>query len=253
MCLMSLKTLQLNGIFNKINFKQKSRFYIGIFYFCKAMKKKLVLFILFVLPIVAYLFFASGVNSFGKLPIITPSVKELNSLGENNTKLFGKITLLGFTGTDFLQKKGKCFNLYEEIYKKNKAFKDFQIVYIVPAGYENQIAQLKTELTQLGAIDTWKFVFADKDKIDAFYKSFKLKGNLNQDTGSNYVFIIDKDRNLRGRKGKSPKGDEEYREGYNTTKVAELHNEMTDDVKIILAEYRLALKKNNANRKKYGL
>jgi len=32
-----------------------------------------------------------------------------------------------------------------------------------------------------------------------------------------------------------------------------LHNELNDDVKIVLAEYRLALKKNSANRKKYGL
>jgi len=29
-----------------------------------------------------------------------------------------------------------------------------------------------------------------------------------------------------------------------------LNNKMVDDVKIILAEYRLALKKNNANRSK---
>jgi len=217
------------------------------------MKKKFVLFILFILPILAYLFFASGVNSFGRLPIITKSVPELNTLGENNTKLFGKITLLGFTGTDFLEKKGKFFNLYEEIYKKNRSFKDFQVVYIVPTGYENEIAKLKNELTQLGAIDTWQFIFADKDKINSFYKSFQLKGNLNENMGSNFVFIIDKDKNLRGRKGKSPKGDEEYREGYNATLVSELHNQMTDDVKVILAEYRLALKRNKANRKKYGL
>ena len=64
------------------------------------------------------------------------------------------------------------------------------------------------------------------------------------------VFIVDKKLNLRGRKGKSVKGDEEYKEGYNTTLVSELHNEMTDDVKVILAEYRLALKRNkNASRK----
>ncbi|MEO0045163.1 MAG: hypothetical protein RL705_354, partial [Bacteroidota bacterium] len=30
---------------------------------------------------------------------------------------------------------------------------------------------------------------------------------------------------------------------------ADLHNDMMDDVKIILAEYRLALKRNSADRK----
>jgi hypothetical protein len=38
--------------------------------------------------------------------------------------------------------------------------------------------------------------------------------------------------------------------GYDTSSVAELNKKMTDDVKVILAEYRLALKKNNSNRAK---
>jgi hypothetical protein len=38
--------------------------------------------------------------------------------------------------------------------------------------------------------------------------------------------------------------------GYNASSVAELNNKMTDDVKVILAEYRLALKKNNTKRQK---
>ena len=63
------------------------------------------------------------------------------------------------------------------------------------------------------------------------------------------VFIVDKKRNLRGRKGKNKKGEQEYKEGYNTISAADLHNEMADDVKVILAEYRLALKRNNADRK----
>jgi hypothetical protein len=32
--------------------------------------------------------------------------------------------------------------------------------------------------------------------------------------------------------------------------VADLNNKMEDDIKIILAEYRMALKKNNADRPK---
>ena len=69
---------------------------------------------------------------------------------------------------------------------------------------------------------------------------------LDQGLGSPYVFIIDKERNLRGRKEDE---DEGTKYGFNTNSVAELNNKMEDDVKIILAEYRLALKKNNAQRK----
>jgi hypothetical protein len=34
--------------------------------------------------------------------------------------------------------------------------------------------------------------------------------------------------------------------GFNSQSVAEINNKMVDDVKIILAEYRLALKKNDS-------
>ena len=44
--------------------------------------------------------------------------------------------------------------------------------------------------------------------------------------------------------------DEGTKYGFNTSSVADLNNKMEDDVKIILAEYRLALKKNNAERTK---
>ena len=63
------------------------------------MKKNIVLFILFILPIVAYLFFASGINSFAKLPTITKNIPELNNwktLDDKPVKLTNKITFLGF-------------------------------------------------------------------------------------------------------------------------------------------------------------
>ena len=41
--------------------------------------------------------------------------------------------------------------------------------------------------------------------------------------------------------------DEGLKYAYDMRSVAELNNKMEDDMKIILAEYRLALKKNNAN------
>ena len=87
------------------------------------------------------------------------------------------------------------------------------------------------------------FVFAPKAEVEAYYAQLKLKGKLESDGGSNYVYIIDKKRNLRGRKDQK-----EYKEGYNAFSPSDVYNEMTDDVKVILAEYRLALKRNNANR-----
>jgi len=221
------------------------------------MKKNFVLFFLFIFPIVAYLFFASGVNSFTRLPIITKNIPEFENLKtvDNQTiQLSNKITILGFTGTDINAKKGNFFNLNQKIYEKYSEFKDFQIVFIAPIGTEKQTEEFKSKIDKISNLSRWHYVFATPSAITKLYNSLQLKGKLDANLGTSSVFIIDKTRNLRGRKGKVKKGDAEYREGYSTTLVSELHNEMTDDVKIILAEYRLALKQNNVyNRNKSNI
>lgn len=220
------------------------------------MKKNLVLIVLFILPIVAYLFFASGVNSFSKLPVITTNVSELGewkSSNDKSVKLASKITILGFSGTDVYEKRGGYFNLSQKIYNRYREFKDFQVVILVPIGAEKQVEVVLNKLKAVSNMSNWHFVFATPQEIETVYKSMKLQNPIDVSKGSNTVYIVDKELSLRGRKGKNNKNEEEYREGYNTSMVSELHNEMTDDVRIILAEYRLALKKNNADRKKYGL
>lgn len=210
------------------------------------MKKNIVLFVLFILPLVAYLFFASGVNSFAKLPTLTksiPDIKNWETDAKTPALLKDKITIVGFTGT--IIHKGNFFNLYEKIYNRNQSFKDFQIVMIAPIGMESKIEDLKKDLLKLGPISGWHFVFGSPSEINQFYGKMKLQGKLDASLATDNVYIVDKMLNLRGRKGKSVKGDVEYREGYDTRLVSELHNEMTDDVKVILAEYRLALKKNH--------
>ena len=96
-------------------------------------------------------------------------------------------------------------------------------------------------------MEKWLFVFADDQEIKTYFNSLGTNLELDDTVGTPYVFIIDKDRNLRGRQEDE---DEGVKYGFNTISVAELNNKMEDDVKIILAEYRLALKKNNADRKK---
>lgn len=217
------------------------------------MKKNIVLFILFVLPIVAYLFFATGVNSFITLPTITKSIPDVNpkwkTLNGEVVTLNKKITILGFTGEDLMTNSGNYFTLNQKIYNNYHEFKDFQFVFIAPEGTENQVKTLMQALDKISKVSGYHFVFAPKSDIQSYFEKMKLLGNLDSKRGTPCVYIIDKNRNLRGRKGKSEKGKPEYKEGYNTTSASELHNDMVDDVKIILAEYRLALKRNNADRK----
>ncbi|MGB5227190.1 MAG: hypothetical protein WBN55_02940 [Eudoraea sp.] len=209
------------------------------------MKKTFVLVVLFILPLVAYLFFASGVNNFGKLPILTEGVLDIP---ENIDKITfeNKITILGFLGNKVELKKGNTFNLNQKIYKPFYEFNDFQMVMIMPIGTTEKVEELKSELGNLVDIKNWKFIFIEDEEIRAIFNSLKTNLRLDENLGTDYVFIIDKNKNLRGR---TDDEEEDTKYGFNATSVAELNNKMEDDVKIILAEYRMALKKNNADRK----
>jgi hypothetical protein len=208
------------------------------------MKKTFVLVTLFVLPVVVYLFFASGVYNFGKLPILTKDVIDVSSF-DNRVTLDNKITILGFMGNDFSDKKGNAFNLNQKIYKRFNEFNDFQFVMVASKGMDTQTEELKKELAQITTVEKWNFVFLTERDIKSLFESLQTNLILSEDLATPYVFIIDKDKNLRGRND-----DEGTKFGFNTSSVAELNNKMVDDVKIILAEYRLALKKNNADRTK---
>lgn len=207
------------------------------------MKKNIVLFILFVLPIVAYLFFASGVNSFTKLPTITPKVADLGnwkSLKGEKVSLNNKITILGFAGTDILKNRGNLFNLNEKIYQRYHNFNDLQFVMVCPLGTEKDVQYIMDAFDHFTDVSQWHFVFTTPEEIQTYYKQLKLVGKLDANAGTSNVYIIDKERNLRGRKEQK-----DYKEGYDTFHPSELSNEMLDDFKIILYEYRAALKKNH--------
>ena len=210
------------------------------------MKKNFVLFFLFIFPIVAYLFFATGVNHYTKLPILTPKLPELgnwNSLDNQKVRLTNKITILGFPGGDVLMNRGNISNLNEKIYKEFYKFRDLQFVMICPIGTEADVKKISDALKPSTDMSRWNFVFASKEDIQQLFSEMKLKEDkLNANSGTSKVYIVDKERNLRGRKVQN---DKEYKEGYDTFHMAELYNEMTDDVKIILYDYRAALKKNH--------
>ena len=208
------------------------------------MKKYFVLGVLFILPIVAYLFFASGIHNFAKLPVLQEAITELDSSG--GLQFQNKITVLGFLGNTIERDGGDLFNLNQKIFKPFREFDDFQFVYLVPQSIDTTaLYKVKTELGRLTDISNWYFVMLPQEQIEAVFNSLKTPYNLMADGGSQYIFILDKDRKLRGRDDDE---DEGVLYGYDSADIAELSNKMKDDVKIILAEYRLALKKNNAER-----
>ncbi len=225
------------------------------FYLCiskfkfSVVKKYIVLTVLFVLPIVAYMFFATASHNSLFLPVISKNHSELPSqfvsLNGEKVVLDKNITVLGFPGSNIDEVKANLFNLNQKIYNKYEGFKDFQMVMILPDGNQDKIKAIMLEFRRLSNdLKNWHFLFGKPEAIQTYFNTFNFKNKLDSYTATSFVYIIDKEKNLRGRKGQKIKGKVEYRECYNTISAAELHNEMSDDVKILLREYRLALKKN---------
>jgi hypothetical protein len=217
-------------------------------------KKYFVLISLFIIPIAVYLFFALASHNSLFLDTIKKSInnfpKEWKCEIDQKITLDQKITILAFAGLDFEKNKGNFFNLNQKIYNKYKEFNDFQLVVIAPEESKISIENFLFEMKRISNTTGWKIIYTDTDSILEYYNSLALRKAINHDFGTSNVIIIDKDRNIRGRKSKNKKGEMEYFESYNTISAAELHNQMTDDVKILLREYRLALKKNDPNRRK---
>ena len=212
--------------------------------------KKIVLGILFVFPLLVYLFFASGKNNFAKLPILSEKIMELpeKSIG-NSTQLNGHISILGYWGGSLQNKKAEALNLNEKIYKRFYQFDDFQFVFLVDSDKKKEVEELKTSLRQGVGTDLyrWNFVYAEKKEIKSHFLSLKIPIDLDEYGSTPYVFIIDKNRSLRGRNDDE---DDVTLYGYDARSVAQINKKMIDDVKVILAEYRLALKIYNNEREK---
>ncbi len=208
------------------------------------MKGKLVLGILFFGPLIFYLFLLTGTNNFAKLPVLTKQVDDVQNLSsENKITLQNNISIICFLGDDLLQHKTNALNLNEKIYKHFYGFKDFQFVVVLPKGSEEKAEQLKKELGVTTNVDKWFFVFGSKQEVQKFFDSFKTNYKIDKNSYTPYAFIIDREMNLRGRDDDENTSDG-FLYGYNAESVATVHQEMVDDVKVVMAEYRLALKKN---------
>ena len=213
----------------------------------KSIQKYLILTFLFFFPIFIYIFLASGINNFAKLPILTTNVLDIENISgnEKGITLKDNISIIGFWGGDVNLRKSEALNLNQKIYKRFYQFQDFQFVFLTTKDQEKNINNLKEELTRgVGTdLEKWNFIFTDESEIQKIYNSLSTDIKLSDENATPYVFIIDRDLNLRGRDDDDDIG-KLY--GFNAESVAEINNKMVDDVKIVLAEYRLALKKNDS-------
>lgn len=219
----------------------------------KLTKKRVVLFLLFIFPLICFLILSTGTNNFTKLPIVTKNVIELSTI-DTNKSFKGNISIVCFLGNDLENNKGGFFNLNEKVYKKFIDYNNFQIIAIYPEGKEEEANKLKKEISAFTDMVKWNFIAASEAQINNLHTSFNSKDTLTN-LYSNKAYLIDKNGDLRGRIKDEDSFDGKLF-GYNLKSVSVLNAKLKDDVKVLYYEYYAAFKdknKNKADRKEVGL
>ena len=208
-------------------------------------KKGIILSVLFLGPLIFYIFLSLGIYHHANLPILTEKVEDVKG-GETFDKHF---SVVSFLGTDIEKNKGGLFNLNEVIYKRYRKSLYFQSILITPNGTENQIDSLKKKLKTYTDIENWKFVFMDKEDIKKVFTSFDSPYTLNDNLSSDYTFIVDRKLRLRGRKDdEDTDGGRLY--GYNMNSVNDLKNKMKKDIEVIYYQLKKSLEKEKRRKRK---
>ena len=210
-------------------------------------KKRVVLFLLFIFPLIAFLLLSTGINGFNKLPVVNNNVIDISMIDSTET-LQNKVSVICFLGDDINRIKGGLFNLNEKVYKKFIEHKKFQIIAIVPEGKEKEAQFLKDEIGAFTEMSKWKFITGSEEQIKTFYSSFKNNSKLSN-LYTNDVFLIDKKGRLRGRTDDIKNSNRKFI-GYNMRSVSDLKGPMKDDISVLYYEYYAAFKdRKKADRK----
>ena len=225
---------------------------IDIFY-----RKWLILGILFLLPVIFLLFLYPSTHNYNTLDIVNENIVEIDSLNfldNNQTTLENNITILNFLGDNPIDNITSALNLKELVYDKFKGFKKFQIVSISSGDSSNFLYEVKKELIKSDELNYWYFATVDNVSLQKIYFSLRSESELDSSNYTSQVFIIDKQKNQRGRI--DDRNEDQVIKSldltglysYNSIKVSEIKSKMNDDIRILFTEYRQKRKGNfNSN------
>ncbi len=207
-------------------------------------KRNFVLSILFFLPVAFVIIMLLSKDNYNTLDIVKTEVQELPN-NEANITLDGHITVLSFLGRNPYDNATSALNLKELVYDRCKGFKTFQVIALVPFEAKSEAEKLLKEIKSYEDLRFWHFVYAEDFDILSVFSSLKSDTNLDGNLATTKVFIVDRDKNQRGRL--DDRTDKEIEKqhlvyglyNYNCVEVAELKNKMSaEDMRILFTEYR---------------
>jgi protein SCO1/2 len=223
-------------------------------------KKGLVLFGILLLPSILYLTLTTGKHNFVHLPVYYPlTTKDTIIKGRKLTDTIyhtiPPFTLVDQTGNKFTDKDlhgkiyvadfffttcpGICKDMAAQLIRVQEKFKTFQGFAIVSHTVDPKKDTLEAlqDYARLVKADnkTWHLCTGNRDTIYALgVDQYKLPAQEDAKAPggflhSEYFVLVDKDKRIRG-----------YYDGTKTTEV----DKLIEDIKVLLAEYQLELKKN---------
>jgi len=220
-------------------------------------RKWIILGILFLLPVIFLLFLYPSTHNYNTLDIVNEDIKEtdfLNFIDNRKTNFEGNITILNFLGDMPVENITGTLNIKELVYDKFKGFKKFQIISIASLNSEKSLENVKKELLKSDELKYWFFATTTDEEINKIYSSLRSQKELDSSNYTSQVFIIDKQRNQRGRI--DDRDDDQIEKNidlfglysYNSIIVSEIKKKMNDDIRILFTEYRQKRKGNfNSN------
>ena len=147
----------------------------------KLTKKRIVLFLLFIFPLICFLILSTGKNNFIKLPVVTKNIVDISTI--DSTKTFkDHISIVCFLGNDMDTHKGGFFNLNEKIYKKFIEYNKFQNTSVY-----GTVAKGETNAVNLSFGNALEMKVYDKSDTTNTFKKVPLLRYLNFRTGYNFA------------------------------------------------------------------
>jgi protein SCO1 len=225
------------------------------------LRKYLILFVLLLLPSLLYLYLIQGKHNFAHLPYVTYTDEN----GELRNRKAPDFTFVDHNGLSFSSDSLKdriyvvdfffttCPSIcpimtanMTKLHERFAHYDGFELVSITVDPKRDTPSTLK-EYAVNRKIDSprWHFLTGDKDSL--YNVAYKFLSSAMEDDSApggflhtEYFVLVDREGNLRSR-------DDEHGNiigVYHGTNAAHV-NDLIDDIKVLIAEYNLALKKNN--------
>lgn len=219
-------------------------------------KRNLVLSILFFLPVAFIIIMLLSKDNYNPLDVVNKNVSEL-PINKDSLKLNGHLTVLSFWGKHPKEHSVAALNLKELVYDRNKGFKTFQVVVMLPYSAKAEAEALLKEIKSYEDLRFWHLLYADDSQIKSVFNSLKSDVKLDNNLACDAVYIIDREKHQRGRL--DDRTEKEIQNGtpvyglydYDCIQVAELKNKMAaEDMRVLFKEYRDKRKGNFAESNK---